>query len=148
MKSLILALSLVAVNAFASHNEYIEYPQYDGVSVTNLCDAGSSFQTIQPLTVCDKWEASNEVGGDGYTFTNWKCVASHKEHAVVSKVGKTCVEYASTGEAYDGTCVKFGTVARSSTVSAQVINVEAGLVGFVNYTIPACSTALNPKPAK
>jgi hypothetical protein len=144
MKSIILALTLVATNAFAGT---LQFPVYGGISTENLCDAGSSFQTISPIDVCEKWASSVQTD-DGNTFVNWTCVASSKAHKSVSKTAAECVKYASTGEDYNGTCVEYATVARPTTVAVQHINEEAGLVGFSNYTIPACASSLQPKPAK
>ena len=149
MKSIIVALTMVATSAFAA-NSYVSYPKYDGVSVNNLCDAGSTFKTISPVQVCDKWvEIPGNNGGELYSPSEWTCVAAHSEHTTVAKTGTTCVKYG-TNDIDAGQCLQYGVEARPNTVIAEKVTFQgdADHVEHFYYTIGACTSQLTPKPAK
>ena len=147
MKSLIVALTMVATSAFA--NSTVMFPKYDGVSANLLCDAGSSFQTINPIAVCDVWKEIPGVnGGELYSPSEWVCEAAHYEHVSVSKVGTTCVKYGTT-DIDAAACLEQGPYNRPSKVIATNYNYqgEASIFEDFWYTIPACAkTAPTPKP--
>lgn len=155
MKSIIVALTMVAASAFAS-NTTVNFPKYDGVSVNNLCDAGSTFQTISPIQVCDKWvEVPGVTAGEFYQPSEWTCVAAHSEHVSVAKTGTDCLKYGNT-DIDAATCLQYGTVARPNTVIAENVTTYGELqdVQYFYYTIASCGAAplapkpLNPKPVK
>lgn len=150
MKTLIVAISMMAASAFAGEN-LVVYGKYDGVSTILLCDAGTHFRTINPMNVCTQWKEAKAavIGGEIYEPAVWECVASQPEFVTVSKTGVTCEKY-DTSEVGSG-CLEYGTAVRSNTVLAEKVigyKNEASYSEYFYHVIPACQTQLNPKPAK
>ncbi len=150
MKTLIVAISMMAASAFAGDN-LLNYGRYDGVSTILLCDAGTHFRTINPMNVCTQWKETSPavLGGEVYAPATFECVATQPEFVTVSKTGATCEQY-DQSEVGAG-CLKWGTAVRSNTVLAEKIigyKNEASYSEYFYHVIPACQTQLNPKPAK
>jgi hypothetical protein len=137
MKTLFVALTLLASSAFAS-NTYISYPKYDGMDVDNLCDAGKVFKSINPIQTCDSWTEIPPATPENYP-SDWKCNSYHLENVEVSKVGTDCNRYG-TGDADAATCYEIIQVERSNTVLAEKITDygEYQHIEYFYYTIPAC----------
>lgn len=138
MKKIILAITtLLATTAFAE-STYYSYPKYDGMSVDNLCDAGNSFRSINPVQVCHSWTEIPATGDHDYPG-QWVCDEYHTEHVTVSKTGLDCVKYG-TGDHDAATCIEHATVQRPNTVLAEKITSygEYDRVEYFYFTIPAC----------
>lgn len=139
MKTLIATITLLASTAFAG-NTYVNYPAYDGVSVNNLCDAGSEFKTINPVPVCESWtEVPGSPSEGGAAPSDWVCNKWSSAHTTVSKTGKECVKYG-TGDSDAATCYEWAPVARKNTVLAEKITAhgDTETIEHFYFTIPAC----------
>lgn len=126
---------------------YPQYPLINGISADNLCDAGSTFNTVKDVEVCTQWE-NHTQSGEAYQGNDYVCVRKSKKSVSVAKtyIVSTCLDAvpANSETDYPTTCKNLKSVEKSmaSTISVPLMQDqgEAGIVqvGKVSYTIPNC----------
>lgn len=115
------------------------YQRIGGVPANNLCDAGSVFRTLQPVSVCDEWSHKPEVSqGEAVQPAEWKCVTSRMTNLDISKAIIECAKFV-TNEAETG-CVAWENGIQGNKVLGQRITEygQATNVEYFDYIIPAC----------
>lgn len=170
MKSLIIALSLVAANAFALHpnqswkeihadqNLQMVTHGYTGafgqIDLFNSCLTATEIVSLSAGKTCVKSGVVETVVGDSV----FQDVVCHQYAATApARMPRTfttpvCMEYiwdnSGDGSVITG-CAKSANVTRTvpQTIKAEVWG-ENGEFFSKNYTVPSCSTSLTPKPAK
>lgn len=135
MKLFALAIVFVSSAAFAQKT----YQMIGGVPANNLCDAGSVFKTVKPVTVCTEWkEIPGQNQGEIMEPSQWVCVSSQLQQLSVSKETTVCLQYV-TNE-FEHTCVKWGKGVQSNNTVTEEVTYHGDIseVKYGTYTIPAC----------
>ena len=148
-KVLILAAVLGLANIANASSRYPQYPMINGISADNLCDAGASFKTINPVEVCTKWQdQAQPQSGESYQGNDLVCVSKSTQSLSVAKTYtvSTCLDAAPSNMEtnYPVACQNFTTEEKAieNKISVPVIQDqgETGMVQVdtITYTIPAC----------
>lgn len=148
MKGLIIAASMIATSAFAASSVTTHgYSDVLGaIKLNNACLTESEVQSINPVTVCTKMEATTiDNGGEIGSHTEWKCVAYETKDLSYSRSFErtVCLKHAPINEGSYGQCLKWGKKAdflpETIKLTVRTSHGEADSETTKWFTFPSCN---------